>query len=368
MSDPNQLPDPHGRHGYDPTQPRVPAGQSTGGQWTDTDGPNLDGAAQRKVVRDTSGQEAWNFYYNMYRPDGSLAEQVVFNRDRSRIISEFNEAGDADDWDERHTVITPDGNKVTFEDRGDSQLAYNGGDGQLSETASTEHGSEERPIVQKAFLPAVAAPAVIGAGEGIAIAAAGLALLAWLSRRNGRKGTYALSFAPDVLERDIPSELRHVQLAPLSEEELKNVCPEHKTVQAFANQAAAKARLEPKDWTPSGFGTEVHKRVAHLVNGDPPEFKPDKPKDHRFRAEFSALKAEAAAKADPNAAPPGYGDRNTIRVDVLEKTDKNTVCVYDIKTGERVLYWPRIVEIVRAVHARFGPVARIIIAEVRPAR
>ena len=97
--------------------------------------PDLDGAPQRKIVRDTSGQEAWNFYYNMYRPDGSLAEQVVFNRDRSRIISEFNEPG-ADDWDERHTVITPDGNKVTFEDRGDGQLAYNGGDGQLSETAS----------------------------------------------------------------------------------------------------------------------------------------------------------------------------------------------------------------------------------------
>lgn len=368
MSDPNQLPDPRGRHGYDPHQPRVPAGQSTGGQWTDTDGPNVDGASQRKVVRDTSGQEAWNFYYNMYRRDGSLAEQVVFNRDRSRIISEYNEADGAGDWDERHTIITPDGNKVTFEDRGDGQLAYNGGDGPLSETASSEQGSEERPIVQKAFLPAVAAPAIIGVGEGIGIAAAGLALLAWLSRRNSRKGTYALSFAPDVLQRGVPAELRRVQLAPLNEEELKDVCPRHKDVQAFTNEAAAEARLEPKDWTPSGFGTEVHKRVAHLVNGDPPEFKPGKPKDHSFRAEFSALKAEAAAKADPDAPPPGYGDPNTIRVDVLEKTKERTVCVYDIKTGERVLYWPRIVEIVRAVHARFGPVARIVIAEVRPAR
>jgi hypothetical protein len=374
MSDPNQLHDPHGHHGYDPTQPRVPAGQSTGGQWTDTDGSNLDGAPQRKVVRDTSGQEAWNFYYNMYRPDGSLAEQVVFNRDRSRIVSEYNEAGGTGGWNERHTVITPDGSKFTFEDRGDNQIAYAGrdADGPLSETASSEHGSEERPIVQKAFLPAVAAPAIIGVGEGIAIAAAGLALLAWLSRRNSRKGTYALSFAPDVLERDIPAELRRVQLAPLSEEELKDVCPKHKDVQAFTNQAAAAARLEPRDWTPSGFGTEVHKRVARDVNGRVPgtdNFRgPGEPQNPDFRAEFSTLKAEAAAKADQNARPPGYGDPNTIRVDVLEKTDKGAVCVYDIKTGERVLYWPRIVEIVRAVHARFGPVAWIIIAEVRSGR
>ena len=141
---------------------------------------------------------------------------------------------------------------------------------------------------------------------------------------------------------------------------------------AFTNEAAAAARLEPRDWTPSGFGTEVHKRVAREVNGRVPDtdkFRgPGEPENPDFRAEFSTLKAEAAAKADQNARPPGYGDPNTIRVDVLEKTDKGAVCVYDIKTGERVLYWPRIVEIVRAVHARFGAVARIVIAEVRPAR
>jgi hypothetical protein len=374
MSDTDRFSQPHGRPGYDPSQPRVPAGQSTGGQWTDTDGPDVDGAPQRKVVRDSSGQEAWNFYYNMYRPEGSLAEQVVFNRDRSRIVSEYNEAAGTDDWGERHTVITPDGNKFTFEDRGDNRIAYVGGeaDGRLSDTASTEHGSEERPIVQKAFLPAVAAPAIIGVGEGIGIAAAGLALLAWLSRRNGRKGTYALSFAPDVLQRDLPAELRRVQLTSLTEEELKTVCPLHEKVQALTNQAAADVRLEPKDWTPSGFGTEVHKRVAREVNGrvsGTDDFRgPNEPENPDFRAEFSTLKAEAAAKADQNAQPPGYGDRNTIRVDVLEKTKEDRVCVYDIKTGERVLYWPRIVEIVRAVHARFGPVGKIVIAEVRPAR
>jgi hypothetical protein len=353
MSDPNHLHELHGRRGYDPNQPRVPAGQSTGGQWTDTNGPN-DGAPPRKVVRDSSGQEAWNFYNNMYRPDGSLAEQVVFNRDRSRIVSEYNEAGGADGWDERHTVITPDGNKFTFEDRGDNQIAYVGGDadGRPSETASTEQGAEERPIVQKAFLPAVAAPAVIGVGEGLGIAAAGLALLTWLSRRNRREGTYVLSFPTDLLLRADAENLRRVQVARLTEEELVKACDKYGHVQTLTNKAAAAARLEPKDWRPSSFGTEVHKRVAHIVNSgsdeapsEPPS--PNEPKNHNFRAEMSALKIEAALRADavhradtrlsaelpvkpetgaPAVRLPGYGEPDTVRVDVFEnQPEKRTV-------------------------------------------
>jgi hypothetical protein len=392
MSDPNQPLEPHGRHGYDPTQPRVPAGQSTGGQWTDTDGPNVDGASPRKVVRDTTGQEAWNFYYNMYRPDGSLAEQVVFNRDRSRIISEFNESGGADDWDERHTVITPDGSKFTFEDRGDKQIAYAGGgaDGPLSETASSEHGSEEQPIVQKAFLPAVATPAIIGVGEGIGIAAAGLALLTWLSRRNSREGTYVLSFSTDLLQRADAENLRRVQVSKLTEEELAKACEKYGFVQKWTNEAAAAARLDPKDWKPSAFGTEVHTRVAHEVNGKPPKFKPDRPRDHNFRAEMSALKIEAALRADavheadaglraelpvkpeagaPAVRLPGYGEPDTVRVDVFEnQPEKRTVCLYDIKTGEKLLYFPRMKEIARAVLTHFPDALKVIVAEIRPRR
>lgn len=365
MSDPNQLNDPHGRHGYDPRQPRVPAGQSTGGQWTDADGSAVDGAPQRKIVRDTSGQEAWNFYYNMYRPDGSLAEQVVFNRDRSRIISEFNESGDADDWDERHTVITPDGNKVTFETNGDTQTVYDADGRALSESKWTEHGPEAQAIVQ----PAYAGGVRLAAKKALEAA---LALLPWLSTRNSRDGTAVLSFAADVYRPGIANEEPAVWVGRLTEEELKKACQKHGDVQAFTDKAAADARTERKDWRPSAFGTEVHKRVAHDVNGrsDEPPFdyrSPDKPKDPNFRAEYSALKAEAAAKADPNAPPPGYGDRDTIRVDVLEhRPDDRTVCLYDIKTGERVLTVKRIEEIARSVAKYYQNAIRIIVTEIRP--
>ncbi len=396
MSEGDRLQDPPGRHGCDPNQPRVPAGQHTGGQWTDTDGSNAD-SARRKVVRDTTGEEAWNFYYNMYRPDGSLAEQVVFNRDRSRIVSEFNEAGGADNWDERHTVITPDGDKVTFENRGDTQTVHDEDGQRLSETASTEHGSEERPIVQKAFLGA--APVVTGAGEaigiGVGVAAAGLALLTWLSRRNSREGTYVLSFPADLLQRADAENLRKVQVSKLTEDELNDACKQYVNVQKWTNEAATDARLERNDWRPSSFGTEVHKRVAHIVNGrsDKPPFdprSPNEPQNRNFRAEMSALKVEAAVRADaareadaglgaelpvkpemdaPSIRLPGYGQRDTVRVDVFENQPKErTVCLYDIKTGERVLYFPRMKEIARAVFKHYPNALRIIVAEIRPRR
>ena len=152
MSDQDQLHDPHRRHGYDPSQPRVPAGQSTGGQWTDTDGPNVDTEPRRKVVRDTTGEEAWSFFHNTHRPDGSLAEQVVFNRDRSRIISEYNADGAAGDWDERHTVIGPDGSKFVFETSGDTQTIYDGEGQVISASVWTENGPEPVPRVQLAGL------------------------------------------------------------------------------------------------------------------------------------------------------------------------------------------------------------------------
>jgi hypothetical protein len=50
----------HGRHGYDPNQPRVPAGHSDGGQWTDKAGAGGAGAMNREVVLDDSGEEAWD--------------------------------------------------------------------------------------------------------------------------------------------------------------------------------------------------------------------------------------------------------------------------------------------------------------------
>jgi hypothetical protein len=51
---------------------------------------------------------------------------------------------------------------------------------------------------------------------------------------------------------------------------------------------------------------------------------------------------------------------------VLERTKGGTVCVYDMKTGEKGLDFPRVVEIATSVFNRYGVVPAIIVTEVRP--
>jgi len=80
--------------------------------------------------------------------------------------------------------------------------------------------------------------------------------------------------------------------------------------------------------------------------------------DPNFRAEVSHVKGLEEAQ--------DYGTKGSIRVDVLERRDRATVCVYDIKTGRSGLSIMRS-EIASTVFSAYGPVQRIIITEVRPA-
>jgi hypothetical protein len=75
------------------------------------------------------------------------------------------------------------------------------------------------------------------------------------------------------------------------------------------------------------------------------------------------LKTRAAT---PNP-PARYGQKGTVRVDVLENRPENdTVCVYDIKTGEKTLAFPRMVELGRSVYYYYPQTKRIIVTEIRP--
>jgi hypothetical protein len=358
--------DPHGRHGFDPNQPRVPAGHSDGGQWTDEPGAGASSATRREVTGDHTGKETWSSFVNAYRPDGSLAEQRVFNRDGSTIVSEFNEPGGPDDWDERHTVITADGQKVTFETTGNIQRVYDGDGRLISASVWTKDGPQ--PLSdQVAYLrgPVVGAPIAgeLVGGLTAAAIAAGAALYAWLSSRSDRKGV-VITFSRD--ESEPGKKPRAIWVGKLTEEEFKEACPRYEQVQAFTDKAAADARLDRRDWSPSSFGTEVHTRVAHKVNGTKKngEFRsPDDPQDPNFVAEFSALKTWAASSSAP---PAKYGQKGTVRVDVLENKQNGTVCVYDIKTGEKIFAPLRMEEIARSVYYHYPNTQRFIVTEVRP--
>jgi hypothetical protein len=362
MSEQDHIGGPHDGHRYDPNQPRVPAGQATGGRWTATGIHDTGADPGRKFVRDTTGEESWNFFFNTFRPDGSLAEQVVFNRDGSRIVSEFNAPGGAEDWDERHTVYTPDGGKFTFERSGDTQTIYDGEGRPLGTAVWTNDGPESLPSAQPAFLPLVAVPAVglgmgFGATEGAGALIAGLALYTWLSNRNGPDGTAVFAFKASGYRKteDEQGKVEAAWVGRLTREQVKDACKKLDDVQDRTDKAVAEVRTEGKYDGPADFGTKVHKRIADGINLDPKN-KPN------YIAEVSLAKSKMAA--DPH-----YGQRDTVRVDVLENLpDISTVCVYDPKTGDRGLSLPRMKELAQTVLTKFPNTQYIIVTEVRPGR
>jgi hypothetical protein len=91
-----------------------------------------------------------------------------------------------------------------------------------------------------------------------------------------------------------------------------------------------------------------------------------------FKAEVSLPKSAAAriATQDPAdvASLQKYGKLDTIRMDAYEyRPDTRTVCVYDVKTENAHLWFPRMLEFAQSSRKLFGDhVDRIIVAEVKP--
>ena len=365
-------PSPH--HGYDPNQPRVPTGHRDGGQWTRTGGSGAPANPRRKVVVDRSKQETWGSYVDTYRSDGTLAEQRVFDRDGSRIVSEFNAPGSPGDWDERHTVVLADGSKATFQTSGDVQEIY-GGDGNLiSASVWTKDGPQSLPVGQLAFVgPAVGIGAGIAARLGPAavqaLTAAGLTLFSWLSSRKDRDGTAVFAFKAAKYEKQTgPKGLSELSwVGYVKRDELKEVCEKLDTVQELTDAAVKKVREDGEYDGPADFGTKVHKMIADKINSN-------QNTDPDFKAEVSAIKSELEAREDPNYAvnkpklDAKYGQRGTVRFDAYENRRKiSTVCVYDPKTGKRGLSFPRMTELAKAAFKLFHyPPQHIIVIEVRP--
>jgi hypothetical protein len=360
MSEQDHIGGPHGGHRYDPNQPRIPAGQSTGGQWTDA-GNNAGADPARKFVRDTTGEESWNFFFNTFRPDGSLAEQVVFNRDRSRIVSEFNGPGGGEDWDERHTVMLPNGSKFIFQNSGDTQTVYDGEGRPISSAVWTNNGPEPLSLVQPAFVPLVAAPVVgLGAGVGtgevtVGSIIAGLALYTWLSSRNGPDGTAVFAFKAAQYRgtKNEEGQIEAAWVGRLTREQVNDACKKLKNVQDLTDEAVEKVREEGKYDGPADFGTKVHKRIADGIRAQ---------KNENYRAEVSLIKTKLEAEAD-------YGERGSVRIDALENQPRTkTVCVYDPKIGRRGLSLPRMNELADTVQRVYPGTEHIIVTEVRPGR
>ena len=342
-----------GHDGFDRNQPRVPAGHSHGGRWTKT-GAHGRASSRPETELDDADEEAWESVTSTHRPDGTLAEQEVVNRDGSRIHSQFSLDPRIAGWDERHTVTLPDGQQITFENNGDTQTIY--ADGQpISASTWTNNGPEPEAIVQQAFAPAV----VVGVAAVRATVQAALVLGTWLAGRNGLDGTAVVSFPVTVYEPGADERLHRVWVGRLTDKQLKKSCDKLPDVQAQTDLAAKKT-VRANYSSAAAYGTAVHLELEQKIK---------ELDDPKLSTEVSYLKTLGETGEPPQNPhrPVRRGQKGSVRIDVFEDTDTETVCVYDIKTGKSGLYRGRSLEIARAVHARYGN-KQIIVIEMRPNR
>ncbi len=342
--------------GFDPAQPRDGHGQwartggsaggSSGGAgsgFDPTGDPTGDGGSDPSPDTTTeygSADDSWSSVTTTTDANGDLTAQTVINRDGSAIQSDFNRDAEA------HTVVTPDRHAITFTTSGDTQTITNAQTGEvLGRSTWGDNGPEPEGGVQPAYLPPPAIPATVEA----AITAA-TALFVWLSGRNGPEGAAVLAFKANEYGPGGEPKLEAEWVGRVSRNDVDNACPRYGEVQSRTDDAADRAQREGNYWTAQQYGTAVHTLLKYDI---------DRLLDKDFVAEISLM------KSDPDAR---YGVRGSIRVDVLENVRNGTVCVYDIKTGDRGLSLPRSAEIAREVFGRYSSTNRIIVVETRPRR
>lgn len=344
--------------GFNPNQPRVPAGNPDGGQWTDTGasrgssatapaGRRSDPLAATKpnrmltrVVHDRTGETSWSSYTERRRrSDGKLVSRTVTNRDGSQIVSAAALSGA-----ERNEVTLRDGSQFTFENRGDTQRIIDGKGRLLSEAVWTPTGIERRPVVTPAFVDLNSANKLL---EG------GATLFNWLSSLKDSGAVAVATFnAAQFLNRGGGKRLEAEWIGTRAAEEIGQICRKFGLVRELADEAAASS---PRQLYRSAAirGTDIHLKVKREI---------EKFADENFLAELSILKASEARRAEIG----NYGLKDTIRIDVFERLG-NLVCVYDLKTGKNKLSARRMQEIADNVFSVYPSTQQILVLEVRPA-
>ena len=186
---------------------------------------------------------------------------------------------------------------------------------------------------------------------------AALSLYAALSSQNGPNHSAVAVFRATDFEPGADPLSPVSLVGSLTREEVDQVCPAQQLVQDLTDKAAVS--FNRADYSASGYGTAVRMKVRDDIEnlGDP-----------NLRAEVSLIKTVQETGRAPEEPAIRYGARGSIRVDVLEKSGSYTVCVYDIKTGGRILGLSRMREIARTVSNKFPGTLRIVVTETRPRR
>ena len=199
----------------------------------------------------------------------------------------------------------------------------------------------EAAVTQPAYLPPTH-PAVIAVEAAIT-------LYTYLSTRNGPDQQAVLEVNSKLFEPDVSGGFDPQSVRTLTTTEVQSICPRLADVQERTDRLTKQVDRRFPLLNAAVRGTAVHTTLKYEINGlgDP-----------NYRGEVSFLKG----------IEDNYGLKGSIRIDVLERVDAQTVCVYDIKTGRSALNLARTLEIEGTVRKAFGNTSRIIVTEVRPRR
>jgi len=175
---------------------------------------------------------------------------------------------------------------------------------------------------------------------------AGLALYTWLSARNSYDQQAIIAIKAREYRRSETDSLKVEFVGFLNQDEVDKICQRFGTTQKMTNAAAAKVNADEPNLPPDIYGTRVHSELNKMIKAQP---------DPNFKSEVSIRKSVEDGVA------------GSIRIDVFDKHDeRDLICVYDIKTGQRGLSKARFDEIKRKVTEAYGKNTRFIISEVRP--
>lgn len=339
--------------GFNPNQPRVPAGNPEGGQWTDS-GAGRTGRSDdagggqtpvmaRRVVRDLTGEKPWAAYEERRRSDGTRVSTTVYNRDGSHIVSESPVRGT-----ERNVVTLPDGQRVVFENDSDTQRIYDADGRLISEAVWTPNGPIAEPIVQPVLFDSRkpgTRPRLLETPAEVALDA-GIELYNWWLSTQEPGEEVVFSFRADKLE-PVPGE-PPLWTSKIKREEVEENCPRFPFVQSMTNQIANS--FNPTAFKNKGaYGTAVHMGVKSKV---------DALHDSNLTTEVSIFKS--------NLDQSRYALKGTVRIDIIERRVDDFVCVYDLKTGAYPMPKKRFLEIYFNVMAKYPQAKGVIIIEVRP--
>jgi hypothetical protein len=346
---------------FNPSQPRLPAGDPDGGQWTRVGGtggaarrrnppPSETGSGRpgdaigsvpaRSQVQDSEATaDGWTVIGG--RTDGVVREETVVHRDGSAIRAEVSAAPLTTGWDERYTVIGTDGAILTFQNRGLHQQVFDSTASLVAESRWSPQGATAEPTVQPVYAFAWAVTATVELG---------LTLFTWLSRGNTPDRQAVIAFSAREFRPNAAAMPELAYVGYLSRDEVEDACPRLGEVQMRTDDAVETVRRRGAlDLSPTQFGTAVHMALKKQI---------DALYDPNFRAEVSALK-----RLDET-----YGAKGSVRIDVFENIRSEIVCIYDIKTGKSGLTARRAAELAAKAFKGLPSARQIIIIETRPTR